>query len=91
MFVQEVAIVKRPCIKGREDILNLSRWVVGFCSVPQVTQMAYLLEMIIPKAFNNSIGHISDSRLKSKLKNSGNDFDSSLEEFCCKGEGISGK
>lgn len=91
MFVQEIAIVGRPCIKGREDILNLSRWVVGFCSVTQVTQMPYLLVMIIPKALDNMIRHISDSRLKSKQKNSGNDFDSSLEEFCCKGEGRSGK
>lgn len=91
MFVQKIAIVKRPCMMGREDILNLSRWVVGFCSVPQVTQMASLLVMIIPKALDNTIGHISDSRLKSRQKNSGNDFDSSLEEFCCKGEGRSEK
>lgn len=47
--------------------------------------MAYLLVMIIPKALDNVIGHINDSRVKIKQKNSGNDFDSSLEEFCCKG------
>lgn len=53
--------------------------------------MAYLLVMIIPKALDNMIEYISDSRLKSKQKNLGNDFDNSMEEFCCKGEERSGK